>query len=105
VVNRRTGAVEAGNDTLQAALALGWSHLAAVFVDDDPLTAAGFSIADNRTAELAQWDREALDQLLAQIQTNDPLLDQMLAELSASLAPVTGPPDAAATRPGDLYHP
>lgn len=57
VVNRRTGTIEAGNGTLQAASALGWSHLAAVYVNDDPMTAAGFSIADNRTAELAEWDR------------------------------------------------
>src|SRR6516164_3727873 len=85
VVNRRTGTIEAGNGTLQAALALGWSHLAAVYVDDDPLTAAGFSIADNRTAELAEWDREALDQLLGEIKTNDPLLDRMLMDLGASI--------------------
>jgi hypothetical protein len=44
VVNRRTGTVEAGNGTLQAALALGWSHLAVVYVDDDLTTAAGFSV-------------------------------------------------------------
>jgi hypothetical protein len=36
VVNRRTGTIEAGNGTLQAALALGWSQLAVVYVDDDP---------------------------------------------------------------------
>ena len=86
VVNRRTGTIEAGNGTLQAALALGWSHLAVVYVDDDPTTAAGFSIADNRTAELAEWDREALDKLLREIKTNDPLLDQMLADMGTSLS-------------------
>ncbi len=113
VVNRRTGAIEAGNGTLEAALALGWSHLAAVYVDDDPMTATGFSIADNRTAELAEWDRAALDKLLGEIQTNDPLLDQMLADLGASLAPVKPgrtdpdevpePPDEPLTCPGDLW--
>jgi hypothetical protein len=112
VVNRRTGTIEAGNGTLQAALALGWSHLAAVYVDDDPLTAAGFSIADNRTAELAEWDREALDQLLGEIRTDDPLLDRMLADLGASSGQLKAgrtdpddipePPDEALTRPGDL---
>jgi len=29
VVNRRTGIIEAGNGTLEAAVSLGWSHLAA----------------------------------------------------------------------------
>jgi DNA modification methylase len=114
VVNRRTGTIEAGNGTLQAALALGWSHLAAVYVDDDPMTAAGFSIADNRTAELAEWDREALDKLLGEIKTNDPLLDQMLADLGASLGQmkpgqtdpdeIPEPPDDPITRPGDLWN-
>jgi hypothetical protein len=54
VVNRRTNIVEAGSGSLVAARELGWSHIAAVFVDDDPMTAAGFAIADNRTAELAE---------------------------------------------------
>src|SRR5260370_3450295 len=112
VVNRRTGTIEAGNGTLQAALALGWSHLAVVYVDDDPMTAAGFSIADNRTAELAEWDLEALDELLGERTTNDPLLDQMLADLGASLGQVRPgqtdpddvpePPAEPLTRPGDV---
>ena len=112
VVNRRTGIIEAGNGTLQAAGALGWTHLAVVYVDDDPMTATGFSIADNRTAELAEWDREALDKLLSEIKTNDPLLDRMLADLSASLEQVRPgrtdaddvpePPDEPLTCPGDL---
>jgi len=112
VVNRRTGTIEAGNGTLQAAVALGWTHVAVVYVDDDPMTATGFSIADNRTAELAEWDREALDKLLSEIQTNDPLLDRMLADLSASLEQVRPgrtdadnvpePPDEPRTRPGEL---
>ena len=113
VVNRRTGTIEAGNGTLQAALALCWSHLAVVYVDDDPTTAAGFSIADNRTAELAEWDREALDKLLSELKTNDPLLDQMLADMGTSLGQlrqgradpdeVPEPPDEPFTCPGDLW--
>ncbi len=82
VVNKRTGAVEAGNGTLQAALAEGWTHLAVVYVDDDPTTAAGFSIADNRTAELAEWDREALDAVLRTVQTEDQDLADMLTRLA-----------------------
>ena len=56
--------VEAGNGTLQAALASGWQYIAVVLVEDDPKTARGFSLADNRTAELAEWD---LDLLAGQI--------------------------------------
>lgn len=82
IVNKRTGHVEAGNGTLEAAKDLQWSHLAAVYVDDDPTTAAGFSISDNRSAELAEWDKDALDALLRTVQTDDMELAKMLAELA-----------------------
>jgi len=84
VVNRRTGVVAAGNGTLRAALALGWTHLTAVFVDDDPLTATGFAIADNRTAELAGWDEGILLKLLAEVEGPNPELTRMLDDLAAS---------------------
>lgn len=74
VVNRRTGVVEAGNGTFQAFLTLReseperWTHVAAVLVDDDDTTATGYAIADNRTAELADWDDAGL---LAQLSALD----------------------------------
>jgi ParB-like chromosome segregation protein Spo0J len=82
VVNRRTRIVIAGNGTLEAARALGWTHIAAVFTDDDPVTAVGFAIADNRTAELAEWDRDALDKILREVQVEDERVQQMLADLA-----------------------
>ena len=54
VVVRREGMIViAGNGTLEAARALGWSHLAAVIVEDDATTATGYAIADNRTTNEA----------------------------------------------------
>jgi len=73
VVNRRTGTIEAGNATLEAARALGWTHLAAVYVEDDPTTAAGYAIADNRTAELAEWDDQGLAATLKALQAEGEL--------------------------------
>jgi hypothetical protein len=67
IVNRHTGIVEAGNCTLEVARSLGWSHVAVVYVDDDPARTAGFSLADNRTAELAGWDTGKLNALLKEI--------------------------------------
>ena len=67
VVQRETRTVIAGNGTLGAARSLGWSHVAAVFVDDDPTTATGYAIADNRTAELATWDEAVLGSLLQSV--------------------------------------
>lgn len=120
VVNRRTGLIEAGNGTLAAARELGWSHLAVVSVDDDPNTAAGYSIADNRTAELAGWDTDALDNLLREVQTGDDdlaaMLDDLAAEyeLASAAPPVPGgggdefdatPEETGPTRtkPGELW--
>jgi len=69
VVVRREGMVViAGNGTLEAARSLGWTHIAAVIVEDDALTATGYAIADNRTAELAEWDTGALARLLESVQ-------------------------------------
>jgi hypothetical protein len=68
VVRRGTNVVVAGNGTLEAARALGWSHVAAVYTDMSPIEATGFAIADNRTAELAEWDTEALSEQLAALQ-------------------------------------
>jgi len=64
VVNERTRTVEAGNGTLECARELGWGWIAISREDDDHVTAAGFAIADNRTAELATWDYEALSMQL-----------------------------------------
>lgn len=62
VVNRlQDNKIEAGNGTWQAAKQLGWSHIAVVFVDDDPATAAGYGIADNRTGDMSRWDPDALE--------------------------------------------
>lgn len=64
VANRATGLIEAGNGTWEAAVALGWPTIAVVYVEDDPASASGYAVADNRTAELAEWDDEALARTL-----------------------------------------
>lgn len=97
------GVVIAGNGTLTAALELGWSHLAVTRSNLTGTDATAFAIADNRTAELAEWDREALARQLEAIQGSD--LEAALAtghtqdELAALIAQANGnaqlPDDAA----------
>src|SRR5947209_20180479 len=48
--------VRAGNGTLSAARALGWTHVDVVRTALIGVEATAFAIADNRTAELAEWD-------------------------------------------------
>jgi hypothetical protein len=89
VVNKRTNTIEAGNGSLVVARELGWTHIAAVFVDDDPTTATGYAISDNRTAELAEWnDVDLLAQLAALGESADADLQKMLADLAAEHAVV-----------------
>ena len=59
--------VIAGNGTLAAAKELGWTHIAISRVPFDWTydQARAYALADNRTAELAEWDAERLaDQLI-----------------------------------------
>lgn len=58
--------VRAGNGTLQAAINLGWEKIWVSKSKLSPSELTAYAIADNRTAELAEWDMEALEeQLLA----------------------------------------
>jgi hypothetical protein len=61
--------VVAGNGTLQAALSLGWKEIKAVRLPASFTEAEkkAFAIADNRTAELAQWNTADLDNQLLEL--------------------------------------
>jgi DNA modification methylase len=118
VVNRRGGVIEAGNAVFLAAQSLGWTHLAVVWVEDDSGAAAGFALADNRTAELATWNAAILAELILDLERDCPALYEglLLRDLRASVLDNLGaadglcdpddvpePPDEAITQPGDLW--
>jgi ParB-like chromosome segregation protein Spo0J len=65
------GIVRAGNGTLTAAKSLGWTEVTIVRTDLKGPEATAYAIADNRTAELADWDEEALAKTLASLQIAD----------------------------------
>lgn len=58
------GVVIAGNGTLEAAKSLGWAQVAVVRSNLLGPDRTAYAIADNRTAELAEWDDEALAKTL-----------------------------------------
>lgn len=108
--------VIAGNGTLTAAKMLGWSHVAVVRSNLIGAEATAYAIADNRTAELAEWDDEALSQQLAAIQIQDEELAlatgfsareiERLALATAGPVEDEGagePPVDPITKPGDLW--
>lgn len=55
-------AVIAGNGQLLAAQQLGWTHIAVTWLPDDmpDEQAQDYALVDNRSAELSEWDLEAL---------------------------------------------
>ena len=67
VLHGRT--VVAGNGTLVAARSLGWTHIEAVYVPEawTPDQVKAYAIADNRSAELAEWDDKVLASQLLEL--------------------------------------
>jgi hypothetical protein len=69
--------VRKGNGTLMCARQMveagdeRWKSLACVVVEEDNTTATGYAIADNRTAELAEWN-DNLGALLKEISKDEP---------------------------------
>lgn len=120
VVNRGTMTgrdmeVLAGNHTLAAARSLGWEHIDVGVVDVDEQTAKAIVLADNRLADLGEYDSAALAALLSDLEDvqgtgyTDADIDAILAEqvLPEELtdrdeAPPV-PEDAPITVPGDVW--
>jgi ParB-like chromosome segregation protein Spo0J len=70
IVITEGGVIVAGNGTVEAAKRLGWLEIQAVTVPGDwtPEQTKAFALADNRTAELAEWNTEILGSQLFELQ-------------------------------------
>jgi site-specific DNA-methyltransferase (adenine-specific) len=109
------GIIRAGNGRYMAMRALGWSECDIVRTALKGAEATAFAIADNRTAELATWDDEALAQQLAALQIEDEELalatgydEKEIAALALDSVEVQEdeipePPADPITKPGDLW--
>ena len=64
VVLKESGRVIGGNGRLVAMKAMGWAECDIVELDISNLDATALGVALNRTAELAEWDEQALASLL-----------------------------------------
>ena len=114
VVVGANNVVIAGNGTVAAALSLGWKEVAIVRSELIGPDATAYAIADNRTAELATWDDDALAQQLAAIQINDEDLARATGFDAREIErlskggevvedEVPEPPADPITKPGDLW--
>jgi ParB-like chromosome segregation protein Spo0J len=69
--------VRAGNGRLRAAKELGWKEIAAVVIEEDNVTATGYSILDNRSGELSEWDQDILKDLMVSLKEEDIDLEEI----------------------------
>jgi DNA modification methylase len=108
------GIVRAGNGTLMAAKALGWDEIEIVRTNLRGSEATAYAIADNRTAELAEWDESALAEQLAALQIDDEALAAATGFDASEIERMTLPVDVVEddvpevpvepiTKPGDLW--
>ena len=128
IVVSPAGVVLAGNGTLNAAKRLGWSSIRAVTTSLENAEATAYAIADNRTAELAEWDDDALAQQLSALQIEDAALleavgftdEELTALVNDSVGLEPEPPEEVApvetaddeipeappaiTQPGEVVH-
>ena len=63
--------VRAGNGTLAAAKALGWESIAIVRSELQKTELTAYAVADNRSAELAEWDKNVLSATLLDPEIGD----------------------------------
>jgi DNA modification methylase len=110
--------VRAGSGTLEAAKRIGWETIECVKTDLKGSDAIAYAIADNRTAELAEWDSDILAAQLSGLLTDDEALanaagfstEEIEAMLSDLADPteidedeVPEPPVDPITKLGDLW--
>lgn len=104
--------VLAGNGTLEAAKNLGWENIDVVEAppDWDINTARAFALADNRSAELAEWDESILAKQLLALDEADFDITELGFEMPQVIDPeplgedeAPTPPADPVTKLGDLY--
>lgn len=115
VVRSQNRVVAAGNGRLAAAKKLGWKRIAASFSVMTDAEFSAFALADNRTAELAEWNSEAVTRLESLLSATDPdlVIGWSASELKALRAEgfkrrtdpdaVPPTPPVPASKLGDLW--
>jgi DNA modification methylase len=116
----KSNVVRAGNCRLEAAKQLGWDTIQIVRTELTSSEAIAYAIADNRTAELAEWDDDVLaaqlngllaedEELLASAGFTDEELEELLGDIDGvdpaeiTEDEVPEPPVDPITKPGDLW--
>jgi site-specific DNA-methyltransferase (adenine-specific) len=106
--------VLAGNHTMQALAGEGHATARCEVVLCDDATARRINLADNRTAELGEYDNDALAELLSYLDGDyegtgytDADINELLGEEAVALTDpddIPAPPVAPVTKPGDIWN-
>jgi ParB-like chromosome segregation protein Spo0J len=96
IVIDKANVVRAGNGTLQAAISLGWETIGCVMTELTGPDAVAYAIADNRTAELAEWDDPVLKATLESLEDFDKELLDACGYTSEELAALAAEAEAEA---------
>ncbi len=67
--------IVAGNSTVASARELGWQQISAVVTDLSEEALRAYSIADNKTSELSEWDYVTLVEILEELREEDVDID------------------------------
>ena len=71
IVCNADGVIEAGNGLYLAAKSLGWTEIAAVYVNDDADYAKGYALIDNKSGDLSEFSLPTLRDVLESLDTGD----------------------------------
>lgn len=114
VVQKSTMNVLAGNHTLQAATQLGWKHVEATIIDVDDDQALRILLVDNRSNDLATYDKTVLADILEALARAEfglegtgfygDDLDDLLLELNSEFEPKPEPELDTSSQMGDLAY-
>lgn len=96
VIQKASSKVIGGNGRLKVMRELGWNECDVAVVDFDNMKATALGIALNRAGERAEWDKETLDKLLAEIGDVNEELEQSFKELEDEVGIVEAAGDSDA---------
>jgi ParB-like chromosome segregation protein Spo0J len=117
ILARLNGELIAGHTRLKAAIKLGLDRVPVRYLDLDPADARLLALADNKLAEIAEWDEALLASVLKDFDAADAAVAgfgakevaDLLEQLAPPAEPATGedeveaPPADPITEPGDLW--
>jgi ParB-like chromosome segregation protein Spo0J len=84
IIVTKDNVIVAGNGTIEAAKELGWTDIEIVRTPEEwsKEETQAFALADNRTAELAEWNEEVLSAQLLELQESGLNVEQLGFEVS-----------------------